>query len=200
MVDVTINKMKRLLLFSILFFSFQQALWSADIINEVLVAKPHMKDTRFKETVIMMIYDNQKGAAGLVVNKPLETISINTLFIGSKITPPKDMINKEITLYWGGPVNPENIFFIHSSDYKSKNFILSNEHFTITREPKVLFDIAGNKGPKKYMILSGISVWQPGQLDFEMVRDDWKKKFNNYIHIFDNGEEMWSRLINSQEI
>ena len=64
------------------------------------------------------------------------------------------MINKEITLYWGGPVNPENIFFIHSSDYKSKNFILSNEHFTITREPRVLFDIAGNKGPKKYIILS----------------------------------------------
>ena len=192
--------MKYLILFFILFFSFQQKVWSEGIINELLIAKPHMKDTRFKETVIVMIYDNQRGAAGLVVNKPLETISINTLFIGSKVTPPEDMINKEITLYWGGPVNPENIFFIHSSDYKSKNFILSNEHFTITREFKVLFDIAGNKGPKNYIILSGISAWQPGQLDFEMVREDWEKKFNNYIPIFDNGEEMWSRLINSQAI
>ena len=63
-----------------------------------------------------------------------------------------------------------------------------------------LLDIAKNKGPKDYIILSGIAVWNPGQLDSEMVRGDWEKKINNYTSIFDNGKEMWSYLIISQDI
>ena len=119
--------MKYLILFFILFFSFQQKVWSEGIINELLIAKPHMKDTRFKETVIVMIYDNQRGAAGLVVNKPLETISINTLFIGSKVTPPKDMINKEIKL-----INLIRVFiivFLIISPYVVRNYIHFNQIF-----------------------------------------------------------------------
>ena len=127
-------------------------------------------------------------------------MSINKLFKSSNLVSPKNMVQKEIILYWGGPVNPEEIFFIHSSDYKSNDFILSNNDFIVTREPKVLYDIAEDKGPKNYLIISGISIWSPGQLDHEMVRGDWKKKSNSYIRLFDNGREMWNRLINSQEI
>ena len=73
--------MRCLLLFLILFFSFQQNSWSESIFTEFLVAKPHMLDPRFKETVIVMLYHNQEdGAAGLVLNKPIETMSINELF------------------------------------------------------------------------------------------------------------------------
>ena len=127
-------------------------------------------------------------------------IFISELFRSSNITPPKNMIEKEITLFWGGPVSPENIFFIHSSDYKSNDFISSNNDFTITREPKILYDIAKNKGPKEYIILSGISVWESGQLDSEMMKGDWDKKLNNYTPLFDNGKEMWNRIINSKDI
>ena len=159
-----------------------------------------MPDPRFKETVIVMLSHNQKGAAGLVVNKPIETMSIAKLFAGSNLVPPENMSKKEITLYWGGPVEPEHIFFIHSSDYKSNDFILSNKDFTITRSPEILFDIAKNKGPKEYIILLGIAAWRPGQLESEMVRGDWDKKLNNYTPLFDNENEMWSRLISSQDI
>ena len=160
-----------------------------------------MLDPRFKETVIVMLYNNQEeGAAGIVINKPIETMLISELFKSSNLNSPENIIEKEITLYWGGPVEPEHIFFIHSSDYKSDDFISSNEDFTVTREPKILFDIAKNKGPKKYIILSGIAVWEPGQLDSEMMRGDWDTKLNNYTPLFDNGKEMWSHLINSQDI
>ena len=73
--------MRFLFLFLILFFSFQQNALSESIFTELLVAKPSMQDPRFKETVIVMLYHNQEeGAAGLVVNKPIETISIRELF------------------------------------------------------------------------------------------------------------------------
>ena len=193
--------MRCLLLFLILFFSFQQNSWSESTSTEFLVAKPHMLDPRFKETVIVMLYHNQEeGAAGLVVNKPIKTMSIRELFHSSNLSPPDKMEEKEITIFWGGPVDPHHIFFIHSSDYKSNDFISSNNDFTITREPKILFDIAKNKGPEEYIILSGIAVWEPGQLDSEMMRGDWDKKLNNYTPLFDNGKEMWSHLISSMDI
>ena len=193
--------MRCLFFFLILFFSFQQNTWSENILTEFLVAKPYMEDPRFKETVIVMLYHNQEeGAAGLVVNIPIKTMSIRELFKSSNLSPPDKMKEKEITIYWGGPVDPQHIFFIHSSDYKSNDFISSNNDFTITREPKILFDIAKNKGPKEYIILSGIAVWEPGQLDSEMMRGDWDKKLNNYTPLFDNGKEMWSHLISSRDI
>ena len=193
--------MRFILIPLILFFSFQQYAWSENILTEYLVAKPTMQDLRFKETVIVMLYHNQEeGAAGLVVNKPVGTVSIRELFNSSSLTPPEKIIEKKITLYWGGPVDPQNIYFIHSSDYKSDDFIISNNEFTITREPKILFDIANNDGPNEYIILLGIAVWESGQLDSEMMRGDWDKKLNNYTALFDNGKEMWSRLISTQDI
>ena len=193
--------MRHLFIFLILFFLFQQNAWSENILTEFLVAKPYMQDPRFKETVIVILYHNQEeGAAGLVVNKPLQTMSIGKLFENSNMFPPEKVVEKEITLYWGGPVEPENIFFIHSSDYKSNDFISSNNDYTITQEPKILFDIAKNKGPKEYIILLGIAAWAPGQLESEMIRGDWDKKLNNYTTLFDNENEMWSRLISSHDI
>ena len=193
--------MRFLFLFLILFFSFQQNALSESIFTELLVAKPSMQDPRFKETVIVMLYHNQEeGAAGLVINKPIDTLSIRELFNSSSLSPPEKIVEKEITVYWGGPVDPQHIFFIHSSDYKSSDFISSNNDFTITREPKVLFDIAKNKGPKEYIILLGIAVWESGQLDSEMMRGDWDKKLNNYTPLFDNGKEMWRHLIASKDI
>ena len=53
--------------------SFQQNSLGENIHNEFLVAKPHMPDPRFKESVILMLYHNsEEGAAGLVINKPIE--------------------------------------------------------------------------------------------------------------------------------
>ena len=125
--------MRNLFLFLFLFLSFAQNILSKDIFTELLVAKPNMLDSRFKESVIFMFYHNKEGAAGLVVNKPLSTMSFIELFKDNNITLPEKIVQDEIALYWGGPVHPERIFFIHSSDYSSKNPIFSNKDLIVTR-------------------------------------------------------------------
>ena len=193
--------MRYLFLFLFLLFSVPQNIFGDDILTEFLVAKPNMPDTRFKETVIFMLYHNNKeGAAGLVVNKPLSTIPIIELFKKNNITLPEKIIQNKITLYWGGPVHTEGLFFIHSSDYNSHNPIFSNKDLIVTRSSEILFDIATNNGPKKYIILSGIAAWNPDQLDYEIYQDGWDKKINSYLSIFDNENEMWSRIISSKDI
>ena len=192
--------MKNFFLFLFLFLSFSQNILSEDLFTKLLVASPNMPDPRFKETVILMFYHNEEGAAGLVVNKPLSTILIIELLKDNNITLPEKIAQNEITLYWGGPVNPERLFFIHSSDYKSSNPIFSSKNLIVTRSTEILYDIATNNGPKKYLIVSGISAWDPGQLDFEIDQDGWDKKINSYLSIFDNGNEMWDRINHSRDI
>jgi len=192
--------MKYLFLLVAIFFIFQQNAWSKDILDELLIANQNMPDPRFKETVIILFHHNQTGAVGLVVNKPIKTISIGKLFEDMKLTLPTKVFKKNITLYWGGPVEPEQIFIIHSSDYESRDFISSNKNFTVSRSPEVLNDIAKNQGPEEYLFIIGISVWEPGQLDFEIMQGDWRKKLSSYSLIFNNDDEMWQRLLYSQDI
>ena len=192
--------MRNLFLFLFLFLSFPQNILSEDVFTELLVATPNMSDPRFKETVIFMFYHNNEGAAGLVVNKPLLTMSIIELLKENNVTLPEKIIQNEITLYWGGPVHPEHIFFIHSSDYNNNNNIFASKDLIITQSFEILKDIATNNGPKKYIILSGIAAWDPDQLDMEIEQGGWDKKNNSYLSIFDNGNDMWKRIINSKDI
>ena len=184
-----------------MFFYSLQIIGDENVYAEFLVAKPYMKDSRFQETVIILLYHNQNnGAAGFVVNKPIETMYISELFKINNIESPENMIEKEIILYWGGPVEPEHIFFIHSSDYRSNDAIFFNKDFTITRAPEILVDIARNKGPEEYIILLGIATWDPGQLDFEIKEGSWRKISSSYSLIFNNDSEKWRRLLNSKDI
>ena len=44
-----------------------------------LVASKTMRDSRFKNTVIIMLDNNEAGAWGLVINKPLTSVSLRLL-------------------------------------------------------------------------------------------------------------------------
>tara|TARA_Y100000590_G_C15159085_1_gene802852 strand:+ start:61 stop:639 length:579 start_codon:yes stop_codon:yes gene_type:complete len=192
--------MRFLFILFFFFFCFNHYLFANNSLTEFLVSKPSMPDPRFQESVIVMFYHNSTGATGLVINKPLKNITINELFEVNNIKPPKNLIKKEITLFWGGPVKPEQIFFIHSSDYTNKNNLFSNDNYTVSQSPNILIDIAKNKGPKKYLIFSGISTWSPNQLDSELIRNHWEKRVNNYTSPFDNSKELWKNLLNSKDI
>ena len=104
--------MRNLFLFLFLFLSFPQNILSEDIFTELLVAKPNMQDPRFKETVIFMFYHNKEGAAGLVVNKPLSTMSIIELFKDNNITMPKKLFKMKLHFIGVAPYIL-NIFFLY---------------------------------------------------------------------------------------
>ena len=61
---------------------------------------------------------------------------------------------------------------MHSNEYKSETTINYN-NISISRDYKTLIDIADNKGPKKKLVILGISSWGVGQLEGEMEREHW---------------------------
>ena len=142
--------------------------------DHFLVATEKMTDNRFKKTVIVMLNNDEEGAWGLVVNRPIGKVPLNLLINTSQKlkNEKKELYNVEIPIHWGGPVSEEQIYILHSKEYKNET-TESYKDFSITRDYKILFDIAENKAPKKYLVILGYSGWGNGQLEGEMEIDHW---------------------------
>ena len=86
-----------------------------------LVSSKTMRDPRFKKTVIIMLDNDEEGSWGLVVNKPLTSVSLRSLIHESikTTTKQKELFNVKIPIYWGGPVNQNKILILHSKEYKN---------------------------------------------------------------------------------
>ena len=168
--------------------------------NYFLVATKKMRDPRFKNTVIIMLENSEKGATGLVINKPLSSIPLSSLIYKSRdaTNKQKELYNVKIAVYWGGPVNENNILILHSHEYKNETTI-KYKNISISSDYNILFEIADNKGPKKNLVIVGISSWGEGQLEGEMEKEGWTLSEINLNLIFemDNAEKWLNAVKNS---
>jgi len=142
--------------------------------DHFLIATEKMTDSRFKETVIVMLESDKNGAWGLVINKRLGTMPMALLIDPSLNTSEEreKLYKVNVPVFWGGPVDVKEIFILHSIEYQSdttKNY----GNISISKDYNILFDIAENKGPKKSLVIFGYSGWGNGQLEGEMERDHW---------------------------
>ena len=162
-----------------------------------LVSSKTMKDPRFKNTVIVMLDNDESGALGLVVNKQLASVPLGSLIHKSRNTTAKEqkLFNVKIPIYWGGPVNENKILVLHSKEYQNET-TTNYKNISISSDYKILFDIADNKGPKKNLVIVGISSWGEGQLEGEMEREGWTLSEINLDLIFEmDNTEKWLNAI-----
>ena len=168
--------------------------------NYFLVATKKMTDQRFKNTVIIMLENDEKGARGLVINKPLASIPLGSLIYKSRNSTikQKELYNVKIPVYWGGPVNENKILILHSREYKNETTI-NFKNISISSNYNILFEIADNKGPKKNLVILGFSSWSEGQLEGEMEREHWTLSEVNTDLIFemDNSKKWLNAIKNS---
>ena len=141
--------------------------------NFFIVATKKLKDTRFKNTVVVMLDHDEEGALGVVINKPLGFATIGSLIKSlNDETIKKDLLNYKVPIYWGGPLDNNKILIIHSKDYENKN-TKSYDKVSISNDYKALLDIAKKKGPIKSLVVIGVSAWTEGQLEGEIDKGHW---------------------------
>ncbi len=139
-----------------------------------IVATNKLKDSRFKKAVIVMLGHDNKGALGVVINKPLGTFKIGSLLKDLNIndTDKKELYDFEVPIYWGGPLDNNKLLILNSNDYKNQN-TKNYKNISVTNDYKALLDIAQNKGPKNKLIILGVSAWNIGQLEGEIDKGHW---------------------------
>ena len=170
--------------------------------DHFLIATEKMSDSRFEKTVITILENDEYGAWGLVVNKSLGYLPLASL-IDSSINVSeenKKLYKEKIPIFWGGPVDTEKIFILHSSEYESESTILFNK-VSVSQDYNALFDIAKKKGPKKSLIILGYSGWGSGQLEGEMERDHWILSDIDLNIVFDkNSDTKWNEAFKNSFI
>lgn len=135
-----------------------------------LVSTMQMPDPRFEEQVIYVCAHNAEGAMGLAINKPNYAFSLAEVLKGADLPIPAGELPP---VYVGGPVDLESAFILYRSDYQTEYQLEVSETVTISRETRVLEDIAIGRGPSKYLFLLGYTGWGPGQLERELLDDGW---------------------------
>ncbi|MEM9683414.1 MAG: YqgE/AlgH family protein [Pseudomonadota bacterium] len=157
--------------------------------GKFLVANPSIKDPRFSRTLILMVRHSEDGAFGLIVNRPggIAEIAVDA---GNP-----DSEELRLPAFYGGPVEPERAFVIHSPDYSADDTIAVSSSVSVTATTDIMDAIAGGKGPEEYLYVFGYSGWGPGQLENELRRGDWSEAPLDPKLIFsdDEGETVWKR-------
>jgi putative transcriptional regulator len=141
------------------------------LVGQFLIAAPGMGDPRFAHAVILLVQHDASGALGIIVNRPVERESLRRLL--ADIGEPNQAGKGMITIYAGGPMQPELGFVVHSADYHSSDTIAIDRDTAVTASATVLKDIAQGRGPKKFIFALGYAGWGPGQLEAEMDRQAW---------------------------
>ncbi len=146
-----------------------------DLTNQFLIAMPGMKDDHFAGTVVYLCEHNDKGALGLVINKPID-ITLKNLFERVDLSLERPELAEQ-PVYFGGPVQTERGFVLHEglgegdSPYTSTLAIPGGLEMTTSRD--VLEALSHGAGPKRVLVTLGYSGWSAGQLEDELGRNGW---------------------------
>lgn len=135
--------------------------------NYFLVAMPQLNDFNFTKSVVYISEHDNKGALGIIVNKPLQQVTLDNVLEYLNIKLNISNIGEHPVLM-GGTIGQENGFIIYEKRAKNKQTQLS-----ISTSKETLEDIANNKGPDNFLIALGYSGWDAGQLEQEISRNDW---------------------------
>ncbi|MBI3157303.1 MAG: YqgE/AlgH family protein [Burkholderiales bacterium] len=145
-----------------------------NLTNQFLIAMPGMVDENFAGSVVYLCEHSERGALGLVINKPID-IRLKNLF--EKVELPLDRPElAEQPVFFGGPVQTERGFVLHDSaggppPYSSTMHVPGGLDMTTSKD--VLEAMAGGGGPRRVLVTLGCSGWSAGQLEDEIGRNGW---------------------------
>jgi putative transcriptional regulator len=161
--------------------------------GQLLIAEPSiLGDHYFTRTVILLAEYNENGSVGFILNKPLE------YNIGDLIP----NLDSNLTVFNGGPVEQDNLYFIHTVPDKIKDSIeISNGIFWGGDFEALKHLLTENKISKNEIrFFLGYSGWTKNQLDEEIDINSWivENNLDNNAILYNASVDFWKKKINAQ--
>jgi putative transcriptional regulator len=144
---------------------------ATSLAGQLLIAMPQMQDRHFERSVIFLCVHNAEGAMGLVVNKTIDSVTLQELL--EKLKVPSTGLKGSARVHAGGPVEEGRGFVLHSDDYLEENSLVIGNHLALTATLDILRAMGRGEGPRRSLLALGYAGWGPGQLDAEMQANSW---------------------------
>jgi putative transcriptional regulator len=144
---------------------------TVNLTNHFLIAMPGMEDPYFSRTLTLICEHSDKGALGVVVNKPID-VTLGNLFEQVEI-PLADESLSEQSVYFGGPVQIDRGFVLHEPLGGWQSTLKISSEIGLTTSKDILQAMAQGSGPGRQLITLGYAGWAAGQLEDEIKRNGW---------------------------
>ena len=141
--------------------------------DHLLIAMPSLEDTFFERSVIYICEHDEKGAMGLIINRPIG-IEVEDLLEQMGLNPSPELafqINAQVMI--GGPVSPDRGFVLHTPQQEWVNSQVISDFCMLTSSRDVLTSIGTDKSPDNYVVALGYAGWGKDQLEQELAENTW---------------------------
>lgn len=164
-----------------------------NLTNHFLIAMPGLQDMAFARSVVYLCEHSERGALGLIINKPTD-INLQKLFDKVEMSLGRaDLVQQPVMQ--GGPVQTERGFVLHDplvwgEDGTEKEAVYASTlaipgGLEMTTSKDVLEALAEGAGPRRLLITLGYSAWGEGQLEAEIADNAWLTVDADQTVIFD---------------
>ncbi len=153
-----------------------------------LVATNEVRGPFFRETVVLLLHYDARGAQGLVMNRPMQAKPADIL-------PGLDGIeNYEGTLYWGGPVQITSVRALLRTEDPPRGAVhLVDEVYLVPPDIRMP---AGAVDASELRYFLGYAGWAAGQLDGELIAQSWHVVRASGDLVFDRDTGgIWRRMM-----
>lgn len=157
--------------------------------GDLLIAEPSiLNDDSFNRSIIILTEHNASNSVGFILNRPLK-------FTIQDIIPE---IECSFTVYQGGPVEQDNLYFIHKiPDLIPDSIQVSNDIYwggNFTSLKTLLQENEIKNTDIRFFL--GYSGWSSNQLKEELVNNSWFVSENDFENILSvDNKTLWKNKL-----
>ena len=175
-----------------------------NLTHHFLIAMPGLEDESFSRSVVYLCEHSERGALGLIINKPSK-LSLQGLLQKVDLGLKRDDLRDQ-QVFTGGPVQTDRGFVLHEpmviegapeneSAYASTMTIPGGLEMTTSKD--VLEALSNGSGPRRVLVSLGYAAWGEGQLETELGENSWLTVDADQTVIFDTpAEERYDKALN----
>ena len=157
--------------------------------GRLLIAEPSiLNDDSFNRSIVLLTEHSNNSSVGFILNKPLNYV-LNDLMPD---------IYCDFTIYQGGPVEQDNLYFVHrvpellTDSIQVADGIYWGGNFNQLKQ--LLSENLLNSTDIRFFL--GYSGWSTNQLENELKTESWFITENDYENIFSiNEDSIWKNKL-----
>src|SRR5436190_10644428 len=134
----------------------------------LLVARAELRDSNFKNSVVLVMNNIGPAPAGVIINRPT-SIAVSRLFPDLE-----RLAQLDDKVYFGGPVEIASVSFLFRADTPPEHATQVLDGVYVSPNGELLRKLLARDKPVEGLrIFVGHSGWALGQLEAEIARGDW---------------------------
>ncbi len=158
--------------------------------GSLVIASPEIDEGIYFRGVLLICEHSSNGSFGLMINKKME------VELPEEIINIKDLANPRVQIRSGGPIQPNQMMLLHSSDTLSDQTLKICEGVYLGGDLQFLQEAVNDSNGPHIRLCFGYAGWTAGLLEREFLNGNWFLHPASARHVFETPpEKMWQTIL-----